>query len=1853
MSFANNIYTDPGVYTRTLFDSPATAILSGLRFPVLIGTGSEILQTRGLEVIRGSSAEVGVQVPRENVAGRAVSSVLPSGQVLLTDFDGTLDRVQVKHFPLVNPENPNRPASRSNHVAVTINGTPIVPLNIDAQKGILRLSTPPQAGDDVRVTYTFRRTDTQFTDDVSEQITAQAPTLFSAISQPYEIEQGVNDTLTVVVDDTATVNVTLDPSAPGAPWTAAQVASFINAAAGTTSLSAGTYTNNLGQVALALSADRNLRVASGSANSTLGLSRGQDTGRNRTFFVFQGPIVDGSNGGITTTDPSDVVVLVDGQPVQPTAVDGQARAVTLPFAPAVGSEVKVTYFQNTWQGTFDYLRELNVTEVIRAGDTPGRNDYIQGADFVLSDDKILWGTAALVRTGVVTQGAQFFGEEQVTPTLVDMRQHLAPCAPVVDTGVSPPVQSKREFRLPLTPTSGNGRSTPLGSDLFAAVTNGRIDLPTDRPDLVKAYWGFSAVDALERGPVTVVKVDSSTSTITLADPVPPGASVFASFYYNTIGDQEYTLTVDTPGASGVGTYTVRDEAGEYLHTATFGSKSAGLTGVTVQFPSGSERTPDARIEAPFSTALFKGPVDEDVSITFEAKDSTLGVFAVGAPGPYSFIDGASDRFRVLVDGQDLDAGLAGISLSSPSGALGLGFHAVHVGGEVTYDATNDYAVTSANNQLDVNIDGVLLQARIPEGATTLEAYAGYLNKMAQGESDTVVAATAVTVVLDANASPLDGTYEGWKVRIVAGLGAGQEREVSSYAGLSRTATVDAAWDVIPDNTSEYMVFNPAHLPRYVAATRFTSPVTITAGEYDTFVAHYTGDNMGASGPLAVTIPAGTYNSAGQLANAVQSAIDTIAFTLGFSPVTVQATSNGELVFRLLRLAGDSAGMMEFLSITSPTNARNILQVVSAMTAGDEVTVGSDTLTAVTGAPSPGEFQIDQPLDDVAASLAAAIDALGAYSASSSGTEVEVEVVASGSPGNLVTITTNLADSDSLAVASTNFFGGADGPESDFTALAGISTGAAPGGSQVKLVDGPVAQRFTSAGDQTGALKNDRLILRNRLVPGSGSLSGEASAAQAVITIGGGSGNTNCGLTTGDSARGSWTATTRHATVLARTGLVTGQATGFGDARDSQPLVRFHADGGSEPQNNVLKVTYEGVPVTVSFTDATGAPIASGDSADVPLGPASIAGTVLNQIATAMASAGLGASAAAVLASGALRQEGAGFRITGQSMAPSSAITVGSGSANGVFGLAAGQEARPTPVEVGVMASALMSENGNPTNVDVDQFLSWEVPSTWNSGEVFARRALAYVTQDIAGVRYLTLQSKGTVSRGPSSSISVAAANTRNVYLQGTGFDVSPGEGGAGEAGINGFYVTSTDTVDGSGTANTSRLNPGSGQDGLVGQTYRDAVTGLTFTILPREGGSLYPSGETVMLRVRRVATTDSNLPVRTVPGLELLVTDTGGMAAGDTAVVSTFQRGGQEPSIGDSYYVTYNYRKDDFSTRLFTSLRAVEAEYGDNIPDNPVVLAAFLAFINGAPIVGIKQVEKDVDQDGDGIGDAASLGSYINAVQELEGALPGGILPTYMVPVGLPSGNVTEFFSFLARHCDLQSTLRARAERTAICGFPAGTTPKSAADTASAVSASRLRVVYPDIVTVTLDQADGAEDTYLVDGSFLAAALAGVISAPLRDVATPWTGLRIFGFDNLGRELDPVAKNQTAVRGVTVLEDRPSFIRVRQGFTTDMDNLLTRTPTVIQISDFIQQQSRQELDRFIGVKFLPGILSQIEGGLANVLRLAVQAEILAAYTNVRAQVAGDDPTTAEVSAAYQPVFPLLYIIVQFNLRSSL
>lgn len=694
-------YAPPGVYTETRAQNDASGPPSGIQIPVFIGTGTETLTRVNFELIRGSSVQADQQITREDVGGRFILSQTGETSFVLGSIDGASNRFQVLRFPIVNGDGTGTVTNNVADISVTVNGVPVRPAGLRGDVGVVTLQVPPQPGDDVRVTYFFKRTDTRITDDVSTQVSTDSAQLFGSLSAPYTIIAGVNDVLTVVVD-----GVSYSETLPAvAGISAADLAVQINALM-IPGLFVFSDTDNLGRSRLVFEAAQSLVFGAGSSNGTLGFVNGQRTLRNTVFYTYQGPIVDGRNGGITTTNPADVVVLVDNSPVTAVSVDGATRAVTLPFAPAAGSTVQITYFFNAWQDTFDYLPDTGVTNVARVGNIPDKADYRQNLDYVVQEDRVIWGAATSITSGVHTAGTEFLDATQVSTMLVDNRIFLEPVSRFIDRTVSPARTSDTVFVLGNIPTLGNGRDTPLNIDVFNAIANDRIDVATNRPDLIQIYTGPNLSAALLDGPREVVRVVASDRQVTLKRPVPPDHLVWATYYYNRIRDDIYTLTVQTQTSGLIpGQYTVGSQlTGRPLYDVRFGTTSASEQ---IQWPSGVETAPDAFV-------VGTRGVNETVTVTFTQIPATPAIYTNLAAEPYDLYQGFSDQFYITLSGTptttDMNQAAPGVLVSSP------------------FTSGSNYVFTTSNNVFSYDLDGQIVNVTFPVGTLTGTQVAERINR---------------------------------------------------------------------------------------------------------------------------------------------------------------------------------------------------------------------------------------------------------------------------------------------------------------------------------------------------------------------------------------------------------------------------------------------------------------------------------------------------------------------------------------------------------------------------------------------------------------------------------------------------------------------------------------------------------------------------------------------------------------------------------------------------------------------------------------------------------------------------------------------------------------------------------------------------------------------------------------------------------------------------------------------------------------------------------------------------------------------------------------------------------------------
>lgn len=101
---------------------------------------------------------------------------------------------------------------------------------------------------------------------------------------------------------------------------------------------------------------------------------------------------------------------------------------------------------------------------------------------------------------------------------------------------------------------------------------------------------------------------------------------------------------------------------------------------------------------------------------------------------------------------------------------------------------------------------VINEATIEKDGSTLPMLRFEVTPGQPIRSGTVGAVTATTVLLGSHEPSVNSYFNGAKIKILTGPGAGQERRVTGYEGGTRKVTIDTAWNPLPvSGTSTYQI----------------------------------------------------------------------------------------------------------------------------------------------------------------------------------------------------------------------------------------------------------------------------------------------------------------------------------------------------------------------------------------------------------------------------------------------------------------------------------------------------------------------------------------------------------------------------------------------------------------------------------------------------------------------------------------------------------------------------------------------------------------------------------------------------------------------------------------------------------------------------------------------------------------------------------------------------------------------------------------------------------------------------------------------------------------------------------------
>ena len=390
-----------------------------------------------------------------------------------------------------------------------------------------------------------------------------------------------------------------------------------------------------------------------------------------------------------------------------------------------------------------------------------------------------------------------------------------------------------------------------------------------------------------------------------------------------------------------------------------------------------------------------------------------------------------------------------------------------------------------------------------------------------------------------------------------------------------------------------------------------------------------------------------------------------------------------------------------------------------------------------------------------------------------------------------------------------------------------------------------------------------------------------------------------------------------------------------------------------------------------------------------------------------------------------------------------------------------------------------------------------------------------------------------------------------------------------------------------------------------------------------------------------------------IPGVEVIL---GALIyepnVNDSVTITTQARVVDEtiPGEGDSYYVSYKYRKDDegFDAQYFSTFDEIRAEYGDyevtasGFVKNSLTLGSEIAFANGVTQIICVQAKGNTDAE------------FCDAIDRLRKTLPGVDNVNTVVPLSTSATVGT----YCMNHVDIMSSYDYAKERMCYLGAsmnqPMSKQPTAADRSLGIIEAckgySNERVVFVApgrVIKSVKDINTGKYYDRPLAGCYLAVAVAclGLGSDP----AEPFTNKSITGFSYLPDSYTKSELNLMATNGACLLVMRGNNIIVRHGITTDAVEVNSMEITCIQIKDYVIEAVRTTLGQlYIGLKNTSSVIGDIQFTVNNILSQFVGRTILESYAGLSVTRSKTDPRAINVKFEIMPIYAVTYIDIEFS-----
>jgi hypothetical protein len=481
---------------------------------------------------------------------------------------------------------------------------------------------------------------------------------------------------------------------------------------------------------------------------------------------------------------------------------------------------------------------------------------------------------------------------------------------------------------------------------------------------------------------------------------------------------------------------------------------------------------------------------------------------------------------------------------------------------------------------------------------------------------------------------------------------------------------------------------------------------------------------------------------------------------------------------------------------------------------------------------------------------------------------------------------------------------------------------------------------------------------------------------------------------------------------------------------------------------------------------------------------------------------------------------------------------------------------------------------------------------------------------------------------PLPNVSTTVKNNPNIISNQTGLRL-PAFVGLGPTSI--LYVAEA-VVRGSGSVDNLSVYPSSGSSLVQVASISGVTVGAPNAVLTSQGGQLY------------------QIASASVSGAGQITWNTG-------SVIDI-------PAQGVVYYVTYNSNVpvSQYSLQTTSTKQQLQALYGnENNQTGILTIAGSLALENGSPQVITVQAS----------GSSFNVSAYQAAITQLQ-----KLNNIEQIVCVFPSGSVTaaqqqQVLTFAFSQTQYMNNIGK--DTGLMSGSPSALYASDGFDTigfasqpgtylyrsAALQSADSLYVVPS-----TIQRYDQSGNLIQIDGNFGAAAIAGLQAAqPLR--STPLDGFVVTGLVIEDNKWLPAEEQQLSDGNCTILVSNAGVVTILQYITGDSTSADTQEPSVRAVERLVKRTLNTGLFNAYmnkGLTIQPETILDVIATTNALLQGLVTGKEIVAYGKSNNPITGEVATSAiqdatnplqiNVTASYQPAYPLKFISVTVNVFLS-